>query len=232
MKDINLLKTEFDKYRLYVIQRKGALDSLLELRKKDQEKLVSLQEKQILQHKALLFLQSETIERRKNAQNIIESLGTFALQAIYDDSYYLELESGDENSGKKNSDVRNLKMEFCVKNQCGDNDTPIRTGLMGERGGGVVEVVSFALRIAALSLLGYDGPLIVDEAYKSMSNDQKLKNVASFLRQIADDIGRQIIFATHKDDIFGRVSDKIVRVVKNKSGIAEVKEESISDYIE
>jgi ABC-type enterochelin transport system ATPase subunit len=88
------------------------------------------------------------------------------------------------------------------------------TGLTGERGGGVVETASFALRIAALEWLGYKGPLLLDEAYKSMSNDSKIDKVAQFLKKYSETSGRQIIFATHKADTFSGYADNIVNISK------------------
>jgi ABC-type thiamine transport system ATPase subunit len=90
----------------------------------------------------------------------------------------------------------------------------METGLLNERGGGLIEVVSFALRIAALKWLKYDGPILLDEAWKSMSNDYKIDRVVDFLREVTDSTGRQVILVTHMFDKFGPEADNIVHVTK------------------
>lgn len=77
-----------------------------------------------------------------------------------------------------------------------------------------METCSFGLRIAALEWLGYDGPLILDEAYKSVSSDDKIVNVAKLLKMYVESSKRQIIFATHKADVFEEYADHIIHVSK------------------
>ena len=66
------------------------------------------------------------------------------------------------------------------------------------RGGGVVDSVSLALRIAFLLKLGdlADGPLMLDEPAKHLSDDF-IMQIAEFLKQISKMTGRQILFVTH-----------------------------------
>jgi ABC-type sulfate/molybdate transport systems ATPase subunit len=63
--------------------------------------------------------------------------------------------------------------------------------------------------------------VLLDEAWKSMSNDEKLDAVAKFLKEITDATGRQVIFATHKQDVFGKVASRILKVSKH-DGVAKV----------
>jgi hypothetical protein len=213
------LKEEYKKYKNNIMSQKGARDSITSMIEKEKQNMLTISEQLNLHSKALIFLQEQTIERRKKAKKDIEDIGTTALQYIYDNSYELILNFVED---KKKEDL-GLRMEFIIKNTLGNNQF-IETGLIGERGGGIVEVVAFSLRIAALNLLGYEGPLIIDEAYKSISHDYKLDNVAVFLKQVTQHLNRQIIFATHKQDVFGEVADKMFEIQKNNDNIAVVKE--------
>jgi hypothetical protein len=121
---------------------------------------------------------------------------------------------------KRKEGIPNFKMEIKIASPIEKEE--LLTGLIGERGGGVVEIVAFALRIAALSWLHYDGPLILDEAYKSMSNDHKIWDVANFLKEVSEYTNRQIIFATHKAEVFGTVANKIIEI-ENCDGVAQYK---------
>jgi ABC-type Mn2+/Zn2+ transport system ATPase subunit len=146
-------------------------------------------------------------QRRETAIKSIEDMGSYALRAIYGDDYKLYFLRNEE---KKNSAA--FKMEVGIESNF--KSKKLITGLTGERGGGVVETASFALRIAALEWLGYKGPLLLDEAYKSMSNDSKIDKVAQFLKKYSETSGRQIIFATHKADTFSGYADNIVNISK------------------
>lgn len=68
------------------------------------------------------------------------------------------------------------------------------------RGGGVVDIVSLALRLSLLELSRPKpgGPIILDEPGKHVSAEYSA-NVATFLRRYAEQTGRQIILVTHND---------------------------------
>ena len=181
------------------------------------EKIDSNEEDVKIKKEAHLLLLGFISQRRDAAIKSIESMGTYALRAIYNDDRKLVFLKNEE---KKNSSA--FKMEVGIESTL--NDEKMITGLKDERGGGVLETASFALRIAALEWLGYKGPLILDEAYKSVSSDSKIVNVAEFLRKYVDNSERQVFFATHKADVFEDYADNVV-VVRQHQGIskAEVK---------
>lgn len=217
--DINLIKEKINRCKSKIYERKGAYDTLLNAKELYELNISNLQEKHVLYHKALLFIKNEMIEKRNSSCKIIEELGTNALQAIYDKSYKLILKS-QESSAKKDDISPNLKMEFLIENEI--KDTMLTTDLVGARGGGVAEIVSFSLRIAVLSLLHYDGALLLDESYKSMSIDSKIDNVANFLRFVSETLNRQIIFTTHQPNIFEDIADAVIIVEKDEDMVAKV----------
>jgi DNA repair exonuclease SbcCD ATPase subunit len=69
---------------------------------------------------------------------------------------------------------------------------------LGSRGGGVVDIVSLALRIVILELYTprIDGPLMLDEPTKQLSKEFS-DRAAELLRAISERTGRQIILVTH-----------------------------------
>ena len=202
-------------YQTEVTKQNGARDQLKSARDQEIEALSEAQETQRICQQAQLFILSELTERRQKAVDSIEKMGSSALRQVYGPGYRLKFQGYDEK--RKDSGQNSYKMEIMVGSTHEGDE--LLTGLIGERGGGVVEIVAFALRIAALNWKQYDGPLIMDEAYKSMSNDDKLESVARFLREVTAQTGRQIIFATHKADIFGRIAHRVVQVEKT-DGVA------------
>jgi hypothetical protein len=155
------------------------------------------------------------VDRRQKAVDSIEQIATHALRLIYGEGYRLQFDTFEE---KRKEGASNFKMEINIASPSDDGE--VITGIDDERGGGLLEIVAFALRIAALNWLGYSGPLILDEAYKSMSSDEKLTAVASFLKEITESMDRQIIFATHRGEVFGDKSENIIHI-ENKNGTAQ-----------
>lgn len=157
---------------------------------------------------AHLLLLAFIAHRREAAIKAIEKTGTYALRAVYNDERKLVFLKNEE---KKTTAA--FKMEVGIESIL--NGDRMVTGLDDERGGGVAETASFALRFAALEWLGYDGPLILDEAFKSMSSDEKIHDLAKFLGKYFKASGRQGIFATHKADVFQEYADHCVFVTQS-----------------
>jgi len=163
---------------------------------------------------AHLLLLGFISQRRENAIKSIEETGTYALRAIYEDDRKLVFL---KNEDKKNSAA--FKMEIGIESTL--NSERIITGLKDERGGGVCEAASFTLRFAALEWLKYNGPLLLDESFKSMSSDEKIENVARLMQQYVSNSGRQIFYATHMEHVFGHYADHSI-FVKQNDGVSEV----------
>lgn len=91
------------------------------------------------------------------------------------------------------------------------------------RGGGVVDVVSLALRLALLELSRPkpEGPLLLDEVGKHVSS-AFAPNVAIFLKEYARKTGRQIVLVTHQAAL-AEVADKsiVVSKIDGESVVAE-----------
>ena len=97
--------------------------------------------------------------------------------------------------------------------------------LMGEReidpmysnGGGVKDILSFAVRIALLLLSKNRKLLVLDEPFKFISED--LKEAAfSIMKRLSDELGIQIIAVTHDVGMI-EIADKVIRIRK-KGGIS------------
>lgn len=221
-------KRNLNNWKSVLTEQKGARDQLVRVRDAETKKLIEFQDQQRITHLAQLFLLSEITERRQEAIESIEKMSTVALQMVYGKGYALKFNTYEE---KRKEGAANFKMDINILSPFGDD--VLITGLKGERGGGVVEIVAFALRMAALNWLNYDGPIVLDEAYKSMSNDDKLKSVAAFIREITDYTDRQVIFATHRAEVFGKVANQVIKV-SNTDGLSscEIGHEDITDDFE
>lgn len=212
---LDLFTDEIKKQKESLIKLKGVKEQLEKQIKEEEDSLVNLQDEQKLNSQASLFMLSEIVERRQNQLQAIQSIATSALQQIYGEEYSLKFDTFEE---QRKDGVNNFRIEIKIVSP--HNGENMETGLLDERGGGLIEVVSFALRIAALKWLKYNGPILLDEAWKSMSNDYKIDQVVQFLREVTDSTGRQVILVTHMFEKFGPEADNIVHVTKS-DGIAQ-----------
>lgn len=89
-----------------------------------------------------------------------------------------------------------------------------------DRGGGKIDVISMALKLAVGELTGIQGPLFLDEVGKHVSAEFS-KNVAYFLKEYSQTFGRQIILITHNTHL-AEVGDVSLQV-KITNGKSEVK---------
>lgn len=202
------LTNDLNNFSLKLAQQKGIkerIDSQCDLLRKkistDYETIKNKKEAQLL---TLAFIS----ERREAAIKSIEDTGTYSLRAVLGEDYKLHFLRNEE---KKNSAA--FKMEIGIESNFGTKK--IITGLLGERGGGVVETGSIGLRMGALEWTGYNGPLILDEAYKSVSSDEKIDSVAQFLKMYVKSSSRQVLLATHKADVFAKYADHVINVENN-----------------
>ncbi|MPN42166.1 hypothetical protein SDC9_189722 [bioreactor metagenome] len=76
-----------------------------------------------------------------------------------------------------------------------------------DKGGGVVDVITLALRLAIGELSGVQGPIFMDEVGKHVSAEFAA-NVAYFLKEYSQKFNRQIILITHNEALaeIGEVS--------------------------
>lgn len=92
---------------------------------------------------------------------------------------------------------------------------------INDYGGGLRDIISFALRLAVLSLGTSDRVLVLDEPMKFLSQDMR-ETGAQLLVELSHKLGMQIICVTHLPEIVS-VADKVFVVTKtgDKSAVTE-----------
>jgi len=201
-------------------EKRGVRNQLLKSKSEENAILTEARKNKEQSEKAHLFLLSEITNRRKQAIGVIEGIGSDALQMVYGDGYGIQFYDFED---VRKAGSNTFKMEIQMVSPFGKNKKPLVTKLFGARGGGGIEVSSFSLRLGALDWHQYHGPVLLDEAFKSMSKDKKIHMVARWIHSIHDVTGRQIIFATHMGDIFGKIADNIL-YVHNDMGQSAIKQ--------
>lgn len=192
--DTNLisLDNEISNLKKYIARETGKKDKLEEQLVEAKSELVIICDNIELLEKVVILFQKTSQFAREQAKVQIESLVTKCLQFIFETNieFLIEIE---ELRNKANA-------EFYVVSE--NEDTIIKTKPELSRGGGVVDIVSLALRIAFLQIHKprIQGPLILDEPAKHVSEDY-IFNVGDFLKQMSEMFNRQIIMVTHNQHL-------------------------------
>ncbi len=207
--------SEFDTYlnnlSSFLAKEEGKKEIIKDQIKEFEEDLKNIDFELDLLMKVSILLQKTADYSREQAKKQIETLVTKCLQYIFETNIEFIIET-EELRGKSSA-------EFYVTNII--EDTIIKTKPELSRGGGVVDIVALALRIAFLQIHKprIEGPLILDEPAKHVS-EEFIFNVADFLKQTSELFDRQVIMVTHNDHLASIASN--INKVTIKDGISLV----------
>ena len=170
----------------------------------------------ILTNVIILFQKTAEFGRNQSKTQI-EELVTKCLQFIFESDIEFEIEL---------SESRNIpNAEFYVTSNYADNYS-VKTKPEISRGGGVVDIVSIALRIAFIQIHKpyIEGPILLDEPGKHVSDDY-IFNLGEFLKQSSKMFRRQIIMVSH-NNYLSEICDKSYTInIKNGISYLEKSEE-------
>ncbi|ARK30931.1 ATPase [Halalkalibacter krulwichiae] len=161
--------------------------------------------------KARVLLQQSAEYAREQAKQQIETLVTNALQYVFGPLFAFQIEL--EEHGNK------AVAEFYVISEY--EGVKIKTRPQDSRGGGVVDIVTLALRVALIETVQprREGPLLLDEPGKHVSGDYVLY-LYEFLKSLSTMFNRQIIMITHNYHL--AQSGDLAYEVSIRDGISEV----------
>jgi DNA repair exonuclease SbcCD ATPase subunit len=184
MKDLHGGIKELERY---YTSKKTRMEVMLEEKAKLLAREKEIQNKIDLLQQVKLLLQESAGYARELARRQIEAMVTHALQFTFGPELSFKVELT-ERRGQPEADF------YVVSNYGGFE---VRNTPQDSRGGGVVDVISLALRISLLHAArpAIPGPLLMDEPGKHLS-EQFAPNLARFLKVVSD-TGRQVIMVTH-----------------------------------
>jgi len=171
-----------------VYQRKAIYDELAKRRKRILENRKEINGKLDMLEQVRLLLQQASEFAREQARQQIEYMVTRALQYTFGPEMSFQIEIS-EKRGQPDA-------EFYV---ISDYDgITVRNKPQDARGGGVVDIISIALRVALLETTQprIDAPLLLDEPGKHVSNEFA-PNMGQFLKSVSRNFGRQILLVSH-----------------------------------
>lgn len=174
-------------YRDELLRRRGRMESLLEEINRKTEQIKEITETQmVLEQVEQLFTEVDRYARSES-KIVIERLVTSALTLVFESDLEFEIELPENKS----------EAEFYVKSTYGGTQQ-VRNQPGNARGGGVVDVIALALRVALLESIKprIGGPLVLDEPGKHVSAEFS-GQIVDFLNTVCASFGRQIILVTH-----------------------------------
>ncbi|MGE5404814.1 MAG: ATP-binding protein [Candidatus Saccharibacteria bacterium] len=180
-------------FRDDINRRKGQRETLLTVMKQKETKAASLKEEvEVLRQVARLYALAGEYARRES-KDTMERLVTNALSMVFQSDLEFQIEM--EERGDR------PEAEFYVTSTYGGTQV-IKNEPREARGGGVVDVISLALRIALMETIRprLGGPLILDEPGKHVS-EEYARQVADFLNAVCQSFGRQVILVTHNQHL-------------------------------
>ena len=193
-----------DKAKTLKVQKKLKEDELLVTKN-----MITLQETELSDcQKARAIVQKVAEDCQKKIEFQISNLVSLALASVFPDPYEFKV-SFVQRRNRTECDL------LFVKND--EECEPLTAA-----GGGVVDIASFALRVAIWSLKKTRPTFILDEPAKFVSVDLQSK-VSAMLKELSEKLKIQIIMVSHLPEIVWS-ADKIFRVenIKGESKITVI----------
>lgn len=204
----NEIKGKFEKEYKTLVSLSTETDIIEKEKKILEEEIENLGVEELEQ--ASKILQVLSASQKLKACELLEGLCTSAIQYSFSPDH--EIKVSIKETGKKS--VIDVKIM--------NTKTGFEEDIMDQNGGGVVDIVSTALRLIALQTYEptIDGPIILDEPTKMVSSEY-IPTLAEFLKSAGKDFGRQIILITH-NEYLASIADEIISFSKNNDGASEV----------
>ena len=191
----------------YLEQRKGKKKRLLEEISNMKKNILSYKQQKEQIEVSLAILKKIAKQTQDEIVFHISNIITMALNSIFEENYEFKLEFIE----RKNRIESNM---YLLKN--GKKTDPLNAN-----GGGIVDVISFALRISIWNLVKNRNTIILDEPFKYISRDLQVK-AGKMLKLLSEKLELQFIIISHDKNIIDS-ADKMFECSIN-NGISMVEE--------
>jgi DNA repair exonuclease SbcCD ATPase subunit len=192
-------------------QAKGQLKKLKEQETQNTTKLSELNNDYLDIEQAQIIIQEVGKQTQEQVRYHIEDIVSLAIDSIFPNQYNFIIDF----------DIKRNKTEAEI--YFIDRKTGCKIKPMDAMGGGIVDISSFALRVALWSLKTgkKNNTIILDEPMRFLSKDLQPKG-AEMIKKLSEKLNIQFIIVTHNSEIV-EYSDKVFEV-KKINGISTVTE--------
>jgi DNA repair exonuclease SbcCD ATPase subunit len=191
--DPGAIKQSLDRVKAVYHRQRGEELKLLQEKETREKRLAEVKDSAECLERVRLLLQEAASHAREQGRRQVEFMVTQALQFVF---------GGDLDFKVTIEEKRDRpEAEFYVCSNYG-GDLRVETAPQDARGGGVVDVISLALRLALLQAFRppVGGPVILDEPAKHVSEEFS-PQVAQFLKSFSQSLGRQVIMVSHNQHL-------------------------------
>ncbi|AFV11159.1 chromosome segregation ATPase [Thermacetogenium phaeum DSM 12270] len=191
--DLNALKKALEELKAVYHRQRGEQAKILEEEKVQRERLAQVKDEgECLEQVRLLLLEAAR-HAREQGRRQVEYLVSQALQFVFGGDVEFKVEVEEKRDRPE--------AEFYVCSTYGGNYR-VETPPQDARGGGVVDVISLALRLALLHAFRppVGGPAVLDEPGKHVS-EEYAPQLARFLKSFSQSLGRQVIMVSHNQHL-------------------------------
>lgn len=195
------------KYSNFLAEKKG-LKKRIETQKSDIEIDLEREEQNVSNLRdARDLMNTVGVIAQNEVKIIIEELVTQALQSVFGKRYSFVI----ENVVQRNKPETNFYIDIDGK----------KFSLREELGGGVIDVVSFSVRIVLWALMSprSSSTIILDEPGKFISKD-KLQGFGEMIKQLSDTLGIQFIVVSHEYELANVAN--VAYNVNQENGVSNV----------
>lgn len=183
---------------------------LTDIRTSKQE-LKTLNKRQIHIENAQVLLQTTAQETQDGLKIHLQDIVQMALDTCFPDEFQFCIDF----ELKRGSTV----CEMYLKDPESEYDD-FRIHPMQASGGGLVDIISLALRLAVWTLSKPDNLIVLDEPFKFLSDNLR-PMAGEILYNMSRKLGLQIIMVTH-DPVLMEIADRVFKVRKTRSGVSKV----------
>jgi len=185
-----------------IAKKKGARDILIQQLATYKKKRKKLKNKILALERGREVVQEAADETQKELEYRIGGLATLALQSIFDDRYSCSIQFVPRR-GKMEADILLEK------------DGLIMDDIMESSGGGIGDVVSFALRISLWSMKKNRPVFLLDEPFIRVKGEGKQEKCYALLKQLSNELGIQMIIIGEEALMYP--CDKEIKIVEGKN---------------
>jgi DNA repair exonuclease SbcCD ATPase subunit len=198
--ELKFVEDHIESLKIRIGALSGKEDLLIKQISDGEDRLVEISHKKEVYSKGIEVLDFAQESVKMGIKNGFESVVTYALQFIFGINYIFQLDFG--RRGNLQEVGLNVKTDVLTESY-----DPMDTS-----GGGVIDVVSIALRVAILELHKpkIQGPIILDESFKHLSREH-LYQAGAFLNALVSRVGRQIIMITHSPELV-KMADNAIEI--------------------
>jgi len=211
------VKTLLDNFNTKLMKADARKEEFISQLEEKTKECAKLKEENDALSKTLHLLEQCNIAARDFVKVEVEQLVTQGLRSIFENP---SIQFNIDFVTKRNQ----IEAEFTLSHE--KDGKQIQGDILTTYGGGVVDVISFSLRVIIMQLMKIGGPIILDEPGKMISA-QFIGAFGKFLTEVSKTFNRQIIMITHNHKLAEFAKNSIE--VYQMNNVAHVKQEEIID---